>query len=108
MKYKVLFRPAARAEAVEAAAYIAEQGSPAAALNWYAALEQAVASLSTMPRRCPSAREHAAFPGVDLRQLVFKSHRLIFVVRAGEVHILHVRHAARADLDDPAIGAADL
>ncbi len=99
MRYKVLFRLEARAEAVEAALYIAEHGSPGAAQSWYAALEQAIASLATMPRRCPLAREHAAFPGVDLRQLIFKSHRLIFAIRPGEVHVLHVRHAARADID---------
>ena len=92
MKYRVVFRDAARDEAVEAAAYIAEQGYPETAIEWYQALEAASASLSEQPLRCSYARENDAIPGVELRQLVFKSHRIIFTIRNDEVHVLHVRH----------------
>lgn len=100
MSYKVIFRPEARDEAIEAASYIAEHASAKTALQWYEGLESAIESLATMPLRCPLARESDAFPGVELRQIIFKSHRLIFTVKKHTVHILHVRHAARDDIED--------
>lgn len=96
-----MFRTQARDEAVEAAGYIADQGYPDTALRWYRGLEEAVASLASMPSRCPYAREHGAFPGVELRQLLFMSHRLIFIIRGDEVHVLHVRHVAQANIEEP-------
>lgn len=100
MPHKVIFRSEARDEALDAAGYIAQHGSPETALRWYDGLEAAVASLTSMPTRCGYARENESFPGVELRQLVYKSHRLIFTVRGDEVHVLHVRHVARANLED--------
>ena len=100
MSYQVIFRPEARDEAIEAASYIAEHASVDTALQWYEGLEKAIESLSTMPLRCPLARENDAFPGVELRQIIFKSHRLIFTVRQRTVQILHIRHAARDNLED--------
>jgi plasmid stabilization system protein ParE len=99
VRYKVIFRHEARDEALDAADYIAEHGSPEAALRWYEGLEAAIASLELMPSRCERAREDAAFADVELRQLVYKSHRLIFVIRKREVHVLHVRHVGRLDVD---------
>lgn len=100
MPYKVIFRAAARDEALDAADYLAEHGSPEIALRWYEGLEAAIASLADMPARCGYARENEAFAKVELRQIVFKSHRLIFTIRGDEVHVLHVRHVARANLGD--------
>jgi plasmid stabilization system protein ParE len=99
VRYKVIFRPEARDEALDAADYIAEHGSPDIALHWYEGLEAAIRSLESMPARCGYAREHEAFPGVELRQLVYKSHRMIFTIRENEVHVLHVRHVAQANLE---------
>jgi plasmid stabilization system protein ParE len=99
MAYRVIFRQGARDEAIAAAAYIAEHGSSEIAARWYAELEAAVASLAQYPSRCELAREHAAFPGLDLRQLVFKSHRMIFSAQGAEVHVLCVRHVAQDDVE---------
>jgi plasmid stabilization system protein ParE len=101
MKYSVVFRVEARDEALAAAEYIAEHASPEVAGRWYEALEAAIKSLATMPRRCPLAREHGSLAGVELRQLVVHSHRLIFTIRASEVHVLHVRHAACENFGEP-------
>ncbi len=105
MRYAIIFRPKARDEALGAADYIVEQSSPAIALVWYEGLEAAVASLEDLPARCGYAREHNAFPEVELRQLIYKSHRLIFIIRENEVHILHVRHIARSNLEALADGS---
>jgi len=63
-------------------------------------LASAIATLTEYPNRCPLARENEAFPGMEIRQLVFKSHRLIYSVQDREVHALHVRYFAQANLDD--------
>lgn len=99
MKYTVVFRKEARDEAIQAAAYIAEQGAPDAALRWYQGLEETINSLAEMPARCSYARENELFPDTELRQFVYHSHRLIFTIRGDQVHVLHVRHAAREALD---------
>lgn len=99
MRYRVTFHAEARDEALDAADYIAQHGSPEIALRWYEGLEAAIGSLESMPARCGFAREREAFPGVELRQLVYHSHRLIFTVRENMVHVLHVRHVARANVE---------
>jgi len=100
MRYHVIFRDAARREAVEAARYIAEHGSPEVARAWYEELVTALASLADHPHRCPLAREGGAFAGLELRQLLFKSHRILYVVNEDRVDVLHVRHASRSMLRD--------
>lgn len=82
------------------AEYIAEHSGPARAAAWLEGLERVVHSLAGMPGRHPPAREAAAL-GVDLRQAVFKSHRVLFLIRGRVVHVLHVlhvRHASRSEL----------
>ncbi|QYK47979.1 MAG: type II toxin-antitoxin system RelE/ParE family toxin [Phycisphaeraceae bacterium] len=99
MRYTVLFRAKARDEALDAADYIARTGSPEAAQRWYEGLETAVRSLESMPARCGLARENESIPGIELRQLMYASHRLIFIIRDRTVHVLHLRHAAQANAD---------
>jgi len=93
--YVVVFDPHAREEALEAAGYIARFSTPNAA-KWFAGLEKAIESLSTMPARCGQARESETL-GLDLRQFIYHSHRIIFRIEeeSGVVRVLHVRHAAR-------------
>jgi plasmid stabilization system protein ParE len=100
-KFEVVFHPAARDEAVEAAMHIADRASPEQADAWLDAIEAAVRTLSEFPRRFPAAREAVAFPGQELRQAIVHSHRVIFTIRGGTVHVLHVRHAAQMDLQGP-------
>ncbi len=99
MRYEVRFSAEAQQEAAEAAAFIAKQTSKAAAERWYDGLEKALASLESMPARFGPAREAASFPDADLRQCVYGSHRMIFTIREGTVHVLHVRHSAQDTLD---------
>jgi len=100
--YEVVFDPDAQREALEAADYIA-QTSPHNAEKWFAGLQVAVEGLRRMPKRYGKARESEAL-GIDLRQHVYHSHRMIFRVEedAGTVRVLHIRHAARR-----AIGEVD-
>ena len=100
MRYRVIFRAEARAEALEAAKYIREVSGPSTALKWYEGLESVVNALEEMPHRHAFARENGLVAGVELRQVVYGSHRLIFMVQDDVVHVLHVRHASRRDLDE--------
>lgn len=84
---------------MDALEFIAQRADADIALAWYAGLEAALKSLGEVPLRCPLARENSPFPEIELRQLVYKSHRIIFAVQKREVHILHVRHVAQNKLD---------
>ncbi len=80
--------------------YLREEASVEVAHDWYSGLIEAITSLETLPHRCARAREHAAFPDLELRQLLFKSHRIIYKVAGDEVFILHVRHGRQDSLDE--------
>lgn len=99
--YEVLFDPHAQEEALDAAHYIA-RFSPRNAAKWYSGLEKVLDSLTTMPARCSRARESETL-GVEVRQYIYHSHRIIFRIeeRAGIVRILHIRHAAQRAIDEP-------
>ena len=58
-----------------------------------------IASLDEMPRRFGFAREHVLRRQPELRQMLYKSHRVIYTIIGQEVHVLHVRHAAQDNLD---------
>ncbi|MBK8181356.1 MAG: type II toxin-antitoxin system RelE/ParE family toxin [Planctomycetes bacterium] len=78
---------------------------PAEARRWLDGARQAIRSLGEHPARCPLAPE-AQQHRVEVRQLLFHSHRMLFLVRAEQVLILHVRHASRrpatrAELGEP-------
>lgn len=100
LKYNVVFRAKAQREAMDALEFIAEQAGLDVALAWYAGLEAVIDGLSEMPLRFPLARENGLFPEAELRQALYKSHRLIFTIRKRTVHVLHVRHVAQNRLDD--------
>ncbi len=93
MSRRVEFSPTAESEILEAARFIAED-SPLDAVRWYDGIHEAIMSLRDMPNRCSHAREDEAFP-IELRQLVFKSHRVIFSVHDDVVRIHRVLHGAQ-------------
>ena len=102
MTYRVVFTPRARADAIKAFRWIAEQ-SPAAAARWYAGLEQAVAKLDQFPERCPVFEEGSEQVGFTLRLLVYGRRRgkfrILFSI-AGETITLHsVRHSAQGPVE---------
>lgn len=91
-KYKVLVTPEAEAGIVSAFEYINER-SPENAAKWLRGLYRKIHTLETVPERCSLARENEYFEGM-LRQLLFKSHRIIFRVEQAEkiVRVLYVRN----------------
>jgi plasmid stabilization system protein ParE len=97
MKYKLIIHPPALAELEEAYCWIAER-SPERAARWFNGFVDALASLETMPERCEMTVE-SQYVGVKVRQLLYGRqggiYRALFTIRVREVHVLHIRHAAR-------------
>jgi len=102
VNYRVVIETRAIRDIDEATGWIAAH-SPAAAERWFHAIEAAILSLARFPERCPLARENERFT-VEVRQLVFGRrggrYRIIFTIRAGTVHVLHIRHGARAAMNE--------
>ncbi len=93
MKFKVEYSARAERDLYAAYAYVA-QDAPLNALRWLEGLEEAMASLSAFPERCPPAPESAAL-GFELRQQVHGSYRVLFVIEGSSVKVLHIRHGRR-------------
>jgi toxin ParE1/3/4 len=97
MKYKLIIQPSALADLDDAYRWIAEH-SPASAARLFNGFVAALTSLETMPERCEMAAE-SRYVGVKVRQLLYGrrggTYRVLYTVRGREVHVLHIRHAAR-------------
>jgi plasmid stabilization system protein ParE len=91
-RYEVVVTPEAELDIVAAFRYIRER-SPVNAERWLRALYAGIGTLEGSPSRCARAPESEYFDEV-LRQMVFKSHRVIFRIEEPQrvVRILHFRH----------------
>lgn len=102
MTYSVVFTPTAGADAIEAFRWIAEH-SPDAAARWYAGLEKAIATLSTLPERHAIATEISSQLGITVRQMVYGRRRgvfrVLFSIQAETVYLHYVRHSARGPVE---------
>ena len=97
MTFRVIVEEQAAWDIAAYGEWIASQGSPLNAVRWVDGIEEAIDSLAWMPTRCAIAPESEYFEE-EIRQLVFGSHRILFVVDEAAVHVLHVRHGARLPL----------
>jgi len=99
-RYRVIITPAAEAEALAAFEYIRSR-SPANAARWLRGLYGVTSKLEQFPGhgRAPEGD----FLDCDLRQVNFKSYRVLYSVdeAAEVVHVHSVRHAARRGLGEP-------
>ncbi len=97
--YHVTLSRSARDDIEHVLAWLAEQGAAHAGTRWVHHLLHAIATLETHPLRCPVVQNE---DGTELRQLLFgkgrSQYRILFVIHKKNVHVLHVRHAARKPL----------
>ena len=74
--------------------------------RWFVALRAAIASLTSLPSRCPLAPENRDSP-VEVRHLLYGErphvYRILFAIEGEAVQVLHIRHGRRR----PARLAAD-
>jgi plasmid stabilization system protein ParE len=72
--------------------------------RWFVAMREAIASLSTLPTRCPISPESRDSPN-EVRQLLYgrKPHvyRILFTIEHDVVQVLHIRHARRRRIGIP-------
>ena len=100
-EYDLELAASAKADMREAARWIREEVSPAAAGRWLAQVHKAILSLKRQPLRCPLASERDRFPE-EIRVLVVgkqrSRYRIVFSIRDATVVVLYVRHVARDEL----------
>jgi len=93
--FQVNITETARIEAEKYAQFILDNSNDSIASNqWWDGLLDAILSLETLPARCPFIPEDAGLE-FQVRQLLYHSHRVLFRVQPGIVHILRVYHASR-------------
>jgi plasmid stabilization system protein ParE len=100
-RYEVIVTPEAETGIFSAFEYVNER-SPENAAKWLRGLYRAIDALETAPERCSVARENEYFEGT-LRQLLFKSHRIVFRVEQAEkiVTVLYVLHGKQRTVGEP-------
>jgi plasmid stabilization system protein ParE len=100
VKYRVIVTPEAQAGIRESFLYIHER-APLNAERWLRGLYRRIGTLENHPDRCAFARERPYLKG-DPRQLVFKSHRIVFKVETEKrtVYVLYLLHGKRLAAGD--------
>jgi len=102
-RWRVIIELPAQQDIAEAYEWLAERASDAAE-RWFNSLHETIGSLGIFPERCPLAPESKFF-NVEIREVFHgrrqHKYRILFIVRAEEVHVLHVRHGARLVLGEP-------
>src|SRR5688572_11385413 len=96
MKYKVVVSPTAEADLDDIFRFIAHD-NPTAAGKFVAAVRSKMKALAQMPARCPPAPEDG-MGGLEIRQLIFHSYRILFTIDVRTVRVLRVRHGARLSM----------
>jgi plasmid stabilization system protein ParE len=101
MTYRVIITPDAEQELRRAYRYIRKE-APAAAGRWIKGARKSIKTLARNPERCPLAPESKSFHE-PIRELLYGKgsrgvYRILFVLLAKTVYILHVRHGSMDDL----------
>jgi plasmid stabilization system protein ParE len=62
--------------------------------RWYFGIREAIRGLGASARECGLAYEDRFF-AETIRQRLFDSYKILFVIREDRVHVLHIRHQAQ-------------
>lgn len=62
--------------------------------QWFHGISEAILDLSHSAERCGTAYEDKFFQE-GIRQRLFHSYKILFTIRDGVVHVLHIRHQAQ-------------
>jgi toxin ParE1/3/4 len=92
-RYKVKIYPSAQRDLRDIVDYL-NTLSPSAALRYYDKLTQEIASLSTMPERCPRPRD-LALAAKGYRYLIVENYLIFYVVSGGTVQIRRILYGRR-------------
>lgn len=92
-RYKVKIYPSAQQDLRDIVDYL-NTLSPSAALRYYDKLTEEIASLSTMPERCPRTRD-LALAAKGYRYLIVENYLIFYVVSGGTVQIRRILYGRR-------------
>ena len=92
-RYKVKIYPSAQQDLRDIVDYL-NTLSPSAALRYYDKLTEEIASLSTMPERCPRPRD-LALAAKGYRYLIVENYLIFYVVSGGTVQIRRILYSRR-------------
>lgn len=92
-RYKVKIYPSAQQDLRDIVGYL-NTLSPSAALRYYDKLTEEIASLSTMPERCPRPRD-LALAAKGYRYLTVENYLIFYVVSGGTVQIRRILYGRR-------------
>ncbi|HEX6811293.1 MAG TPA: type II toxin-antitoxin system RelE/ParE family toxin [Planctomycetota bacterium] len=92
--------PRAQQDIAEIYDFIANvQCQPLVAARWVDGIQATIESLSKRPTRGKMVPERAILcPDVELRQILFHHHRIIYTVKPGLVQVVHIRRGSRRGL----------
>lgn len=101
MAFRVELSDQAQADIAAIYDWLLSQQAGDAGERWFVALREAIASLSTMPTRCPVSAERRDLP-FEVRQLLYGRrphvYRVLFTIDSDVVQVLHIRHGRRRPL----------
>lgn len=66
--------------------------------RWFVGIRAAIRDLATSAQGCGLAYEDGFF-AETIRQRLFDSYKILFVIREDRVHVLHIRHQAQDPQD---------
>lgn len=92
-RYKVKIYPSAQQDLRDIADYL-NTLSPSAALRYYDKLTEEIASLSTLPERCPRPRD-LALAAKGYRYLIVGNYLVFYVVSGDTVQIRRILYGRR-------------
>ena len=101
MDFRVELSHRAQADIAGIYDWLHSQQAGDAGERWFVALRAAIASLGSLPSRCPLAPENRDAP-VKVRQLFYGRrphvHRILFAIEDAVVQVLHIRPGRRRRL----------
>jgi len=102
MAFRVEITEEAEADSKTILEWLISENAGETGMRWFRRLDKAIASLASMPERCPVAPESADLQ-LEVRHLLYghKPHiyRVIFTISGEVVHVLRIRHARRKQLE---------
>lgn len=103
MAFRVETTPEAEQDANAILEWLLAQQAGEHGLRWFQGLKDAIATLSTFPRRCSLARENASV-SFEMRQLFYGRrphvYRILFTIEDEVVYVLRIRHGRRQNLGE--------
>jgi plasmid stabilization system protein ParE len=91
-RVEVIFAPRAERDLHSIASYIARRNSPEVAERFGNRLIDRALTLATLPER---GRIVPEFGDPEIREIFFKTYRIVYRVRPGKVEVIRFWHAAR-------------